>query len=95
MERGVALTQNGRIALADLPNRVRDWSSEHVLVMASAPEELVTLRTMESRYLRRVLAAVAGNRTSAARILGIDRKSLYRKMQRFGIATGEQEEPSA
>src|SRR5579883_3235968 len=36
---------------------------------------------MERRYVRQVLAAVGGNKTHAARILGIDRRSLYRRLE--------------
>ena len=85
MERAVALNPEGPVTVADLPNRVRNWMPSHVLVASADPEELVTLRTMEERYVRRVLAATGGNRSSAARVLGIDRKSLYRKLQRYGI----------
>jgi transcriptional regulator with GAF, ATPase, and Fis domain len=45
------------------------------------PDELVTLDEMERRYVRHVLGAVSGNKTHAARILGIDRRSLYRKLK--------------
>ncbi len=40
---------------------------------------------MEKRYLRHVLAAVGGNRSRAAEVLGIDRRTLYRMAERFGI----------
>jgi hypothetical protein len=36
---------------------------------------------MERRYVRQVLEAVRGNKTHAARILGIDRRSLYRRLE--------------
>lgn len=85
IERGVTLA-TGPIEVEDLPNRVRGWAPNHVLGAAADPEELVTLKTMEERYLRHVLAATGGNRTRAARVLGIDRKSLYRKLQRLGLA---------
>ena len=89
VERGVALAGEELLELADLPTKVRNWTASHVLVAGSDPEELVSLRTMEARYIRRVLAAAGGNRTSAARILGIDRKSLYRKLQRLGLGPEE------
>ncbi len=41
--------------------------------------ELVSLEELESRYVARVLAHTKGNLSAAARILGIDRKTLYRK----------------
>jgi DNA-binding NtrC family response regulator len=38
----------------------------------------------DDRYILRVLEAVAGNKTAAARILGFERKTLYRKLERCG-----------
>jgi DNA-binding NtrC family response regulator len=54
------------------------------------PEEpsfanLTTLDDLERRYLLHVLDAANGNRTRAAEILGIDRRTLYRMAGRFGI----------
>ena len=46
---------------------------------------LTTLDDLERRYLLHVLAAANGNRTRAAEILGIDRRTLYRMAERFGI----------
>ena len=43
----------------------------------------LSLEELERRHIERVLQAVAGNRNAAARVLGIDRSTLYRKMQRF------------
>ena len=44
--------------------------------------ELVTLAENERRYVARVVAAVGGNKSQAARLLGIDRKSLWRRLAR-------------
>jgi Nif-specific regulatory protein len=44
---------------------------------------LITLAELEQRHIARVLRAVDGNRQAAARILGIDRSTLYRKMSRY------------
>jgi len=44
---------------------------------------LLPLRELELRHIERVLREVGGNRQEAARSLGIDRSTLYRKMQRF------------
>jgi transcriptional regulator with PAS, ATPase and Fis domain len=57
---------------------------------AQAPEEslfagMPSLEEMERRYLAHVLSALNGNRTRAAEVLGIDRRTLYRMMERFGI----------
>jgi DNA-binding NtrC family response regulator len=50
---------------------------------------LTTLDDLERRYLLHVLEAAKGNRTRAAEILGIDRRTLYRMAERFGIELKE------
>jgi len=53
---------------------------------------LPRLEEVERRYLRHVLDAVKGNRTRAAEVMGIDRRTLYRMAERHGIdLTGEGE----
>jgi DNA-binding NtrC family response regulator len=47
----------------------------------SDPAVMITLDEMERRYVRQVLASVNGNKTHAARVLGIDRRSLYRRLE--------------
>ena len=47
---------------------------------------------VERRYITRVLEAVRGNKSEAARILGYDRKTLYRKIERYGIEPPDDEE---
>ena len=42
----------------------------------------------EKRYVLRVLDAVDGRRGQAAKILGLDRKTLYRKLERWGLGAG-------
>ncbi len=48
----------------------------------SDPSELVTLEALEASYLRRVFAAVDGNKRLASRVLGIGRTTRYRKLVR-------------
>jgi DNA-binding NtrC family response regulator len=52
----------------------------------------ITLTELEARHIEGVLRRCEGNRSRAARILGIERKSLYRKAQRLGIALDPEEE---
>jgi DNA-binding NtrC family response regulator len=51
-------------------------------------EGLPTLDQLEQRYIKHVLEVAEGNRTRAAEILGIDRRSLYRKASRYGFPLG-------
>ena len=44
-----------------------------------------TLADTEADHIRRVLAATGGNKSRAAKILGIERKTLYRKLERIGL----------
>jgi two-component system, NtrC family, response regulator AtoC len=86
VERAVALTRFESITVDDLPPRVRDHQRRDILIVGDHPEELVPMDEIERRYLGRVLDAVAGNKTQAANILGWDRKRLYRKLEKYGLA---------
>jgi len=88
IERAVALASWEQIVVEDLPARIREYRSSDVLVASQDPSELVTLEEVERRYMLRVLDSVGGNKTLAARILGLDRRTLYRKLERWsrGVA---------
>jgi two-component system response regulator HydG len=86
IERAVALTRYNEITVDDLPEKIRDHQPTHVLVTSDDdPAELPTMEEVERRYVARVFEAVHGNKALAARILGFDRKTLYRKLDLFGI----------
>jgi two-component system response regulator HydG len=95
IERAVALCRGSKVDVDDLPRRVRDYRAENVLVTADDPEAFVPMHVVERRYIERVMAAVGGNRTKAARLLGLDRKTLYRKLKRYGMAQGLDDEAGA
>ena len=62
------------------------WRSNREIVcrtMLDEPESMPTLEEVEQRYVRQVLAAVDGNKTRAARILGVDRRTIYRHLERL------------
>ena len=71
----------GRIEVQDLPDTV----------VAAPPlqerlfQDLPPLDELERRYLVHVLESVGGNRSRAAEVLGIDRRTFYRMAERFGI----------
>jgi len=84
IERAVTLARYDQIMVDDLPEKIRAYRRSHVLVASDDPSELVPMEEVERRYILRVMEAVAGNKTLAARILGFDRKTLYRKLERYG-----------
>jgi DNA-binding protein Fis len=55
-------------------------------------EVYLTLEEVEKRHLTRVLKETKGNKVKAAKILGIDRRTLYRMAERFGLDLGEETE---
>jgi len=73
--RALALNPSGVVVPEDLPETLRGLPA--VLASTSARER-PTLAEIERRYATTVLAEVEGNKTRAAEILGIDRKTLYR-----------------
>jgi DNA-binding NtrC family response regulator len=89
IERAVALTRHEKLVIDDLPERVREYRASQVFIGGDDPTELVPLEQVEQRYIQHVLQAVGGNRTNAARILGLDRKTLYRKLKQYDSDTAE------
>jgi DNA-binding NtrC family response regulator len=87
IERLVVFSRTTNIQLSDLPSTVtpRAPALEKRLF-----DDLPTLEEIERRYLVHVLEQVSGNRTRAAEVMGIDRRTLYRMAERFGIPLAEQ-----
>ncbi len=85
------------VAPEDLPAKLQAFESRarvaaHPSPYASLYADLPSLDELERRYLLYVLERVRGNRTRAAEVLKIDRRTLYRMAERFGIQLdGEQE----
>ena len=79
VERALAMARFDHITPDDLPERVRVSRPEKAPVLEFG-DELVPLSEVERRYIHYVLEAVQGHRKQAARILGLDRKTLYRKL---------------
>ncbi|HEX4948638.1 MAG TPA: sigma-54 dependent transcriptional regulator [Blastocatellia bacterium] len=89
IEHAVLHSRGSVITEDDLPSRIRAVRSvaqpSAAKVEASLFANLPSLDEMERRYLVYVLEAVHGNRTRAAEVLKIDRRTLYRMAERFGI----------
>jgi two-component system response regulator HydG len=84
IERAVALCRLDEVTVDDLPAKVQAFHVTRIVIPAGpsgSPDAMITMEEMERRYVRQVLEAVHGNKTHAARILGIDRRSLYRRLE--------------
>ncbi len=78
----MALTRYDHLTVDDLPERV----SAHEPAASATPDDdvagIVPLAEMERRYVKRVLGLVGGNKSRAARLLGLDRSTLARMFDR-------------
>ncbi len=82
VERAVVLSRGPLIEEADLPDGER-VSTETSLTKLT--QDLPTLAEVEERYMRLVLEKTAGRKDKAAQILGINRRTLYRKEREYGL----------
>jgi transcriptional regulator with PAS, ATPase and Fis domain len=90
IERAVSLSHGPLLTPDDLPVAIRQASSSDSNPdVVEANEVYLTLEEVEKRHLVRVLKETKGNKVKAAKILGIDRRTLYRMAERFGLDLGE------
>jgi two-component system, NtrC family, response regulator AtoC len=86
LERAVALARFEQIVVDDLPPKVRDYQPNYLVFGETVNDgELLTLDELERRYIARVMRIVGGNKVQATKILGVDRSTLYRKLERYGL----------
>jgi two-component system response regulator HydG len=81
IERALVLGRGETIGVEDLPENLRRFRGA-----APGAEPVRTLADMEREQIVRALRSVRGNKAAAARLLGLDRKTLYRKLVTYGIA---------
>ncbi|MGZ3744291.1 MAG: sigma-54-dependent transcriptional regulator [Pseudobdellovibrionaceae bacterium] len=81
IERAVVLCRGAQIEVSDLP---RGENSNSEMIFAQASEELPTLEDFEKRYIKYVLDRTGGRKEKAAHILGVNRRTLYRKEREYG-----------
>ncbi|MBS3907097.1 MAG: sigma-54-dependent Fis family transcriptional regulator [Syntrophaceae bacterium] len=79
IQRAITLSRHEVISPEDLPASIIQKSDEKLFEKAT--EEKFTLDQLEKEYIRRVLIETGGNKSKAAERLGLDRKTLYRKLE--------------
>ena len=86
VERAVALTRHDKLTVDDLPDKIRDFRGSQVVIAGNDPGELTSLEEMSSGWgILHALHCLGDNRTLAAKTLGLDRKTLYRKLRQYGV----------
>jgi len=83
IERAATLATTDEIRPDDLPPRIREAGRAATLV-ADAAQRRLSLRDLERAYIFEILRQTGGNKSRAAEILGLDRKTLYRKLEEYG-----------
>ncbi len=84
IERAVIFATSQQIEVSDLPTAIR------AAVAAKRQERQPrSLAEVEAEYLQETLATTGGNKTAAARILGISRKNLYERLERLEKGSGD------
>jgi two-component system response regulator HydG len=79
IQRAITLTRHEIILPEDLPNAIVQNEDENVI--QKGLRQKYTVDQLEREYIKNVLVEVGGNKSKAAEILGLDRKTLYRKLQ--------------
>src|SRR4029079_11870259 len=88
IERAVSLSHGPLLTPDDLPTQIRQAPSpaeQKQDVSETAESVYLTLEEVDKRHLMRVLKETKGNKVKAAKILGIDRRTLYRMAERCGL----------
>ncbi len=93
IERAVALARFDHLTVADLPDKVRAYRPDRFLIAVDGKEEIMTLEEIDRRYILRVLALLGGNKARTAEVLGVDRRTLYRRLDKYagkGESSGQE-----
>jgi DNA-binding NtrC family response regulator len=88
--RSVILSKSASITIEDLPQKITGAAGLSApppdeTIIRQLPEQGVTLRHMERELIRMTLTKKRGNKSLTAKSLGISRKTLYEKIERYGI----------
>lgn len=85
IERAFALSSEPEITLKDLPPAV--LRLEETAAAGAGETEPLPLEELEKRSIVAALQRSGGNKNEAARLLGIERQRLYRKIEKYGLAS--------
>ncbi|MAK70958.1 MAG: sigma-54-dependent Fis family transcriptional regulator [Idiomarina sp.] len=84
IERAVAFSQDGEVHAENLPQRITEFEAENEAESVTPASRWPTLNEMQEDYIKKVLAHVQGNKSKAAEVLGVTRRTLYRWLEDSG-----------
>jgi transcriptional regulator with PAS, ATPase and Fis domain len=84
IERAVLLGKATMIGVEDLPVAMSKKAELEILMVQGLAQQF-TLADLEREYIGKVLESTQGNKTEAAKLLGVDRTTLYRKLEEYKI----------
>jgi two-component system response regulator HydG len=83
MEQAVALARLDCLSTEDLPENVNAYHGAPFSLSPGQPDEILTLEEVDRRYIDRALVLLDGNKTRVADLLGLDRRTLYRRLEKY------------
>lgn len=89
VERLVVLSRSPQIDTSDIPEMDQTPSEQF---FGRATEDSPTLVDLEKRYIRLIMEKTGGKKEKAAQILGINRRTLYRKEREYGFVADDGED---
>ena len=81
IQRAVLLASDKWIGVDSLPTKIVEHNPNQLVIADQDSASMATLETIQLRYIRYVLEQCGGNKSEAANVLGLDRKTLYRKLK--------------
>jgi two-component system response regulator AtoC len=82
IQRAVSLGSGNFIQLRDLPTSMLYRLAQRT---PSSPTDLTSLQALEEQAIRQALQATGGDRIRAAKLLGIGKTTIYRKLKTYGL----------
>jgi len=89
IERAVALARFDQLSVEDLPEKIHAYRAGRIILAAEDVEEIMPIDELERRYTLDVLKQLNGNKARAAQLLGLDRRTLYRKLEQYQAQSPE------
>jgi DNA-binding NtrC family response regulator len=79
--RATAFARHDQVTVQDLPEKIRSYRVDRFAECGDDPKGVISLDELARRYITRVIKLFRGNKSRAAEVLGIDRRTLYRRIE--------------